>query len=128
MTNPLLYLMPSYYPMPPPPLSHNAELALEKALFGCVLKPLKVQLGQILLSLHTQDGSLQRFTNSLQAYQEGALQRLGVRVAVVDAQGVERAKKKLTLMQRSHSPIDKVLLLLQVCKSVYKAMGVQPGE
>lgn len=115
--------------MPPPHTpSPNAELALEKALFGCVLKPLKVQLGQMLLSLHTQDGTLQRFTNSLQACQEGALQRLGVRVAVLDAQGVERAKKKLNLMQRSHSPIDKVLLLLQVCKSVYKAMGAQSGE
>ncbi|KAK3546025.1 hypothetical protein QTP70_019941 [Hemibagrus guttatus] len=107
---------------------NEKELALEKALFGCVLKPLKVQLGQMLLSLHTQDGSLQRFTNSLQACQEGALQRLGVRVAVLDAQGVERAKKKLTLMQRSHSPIDKVLLLLQVCKSVYKAMGAQSEQ
>ncbi|MCI4377152.1 hypothetical protein PGIGA_G00200380 [Pangasianodon gigas] len=107
---------------------NEKELALEKALFGCVLKPLKVQLGQVLLSLHTQDGTLQRFTNSLQACQEGALQRLGVRVAVLDAQGVERAKKKLNLMQRSHSPIDKVLLLLQVCKSVYKAMGAQSEQ
>uniref|UniRef100_A0A8B9GNC8 Ras and Rab interactor 2 n=1 Tax=Astyanax mexicanus TaxID=7994 RepID=A0A8B9GNC8_ASTMX len=101
---------------------------LGKALFGCVLKPLKLQLGQTLLSLHTQDGSLQRFANSLQACQQGTLERLGVRSGVLDAQGIERAKKKLTLMQRSHSPIDKVLLLLQVCKSVYKAMGSQPGQ
>ncbi|XP_026878278.2 ras and Rab interactor 2 [Electrophorus electricus] len=107
---------------------NEKDLALEKALFGCVLKPLKLQLGQTLLSLHTQDGSLQRFANSLQACQEGALERLCVRVGVLDARGVERAKKKLILMQRSHSPIDKVLLLLQVCKSVYKAMGGQPGQ
>lgn len=60
--------------------------------------------------------------------QEGALERLGVRVGVLDVRGIDRAKTKLTLMQRSHSPIDKVLLLLQVCKSVYKAMGPQPGE
>uniref|UniRef100_A0A8B9GS90 Ras and Rab interactor 2 n=1 Tax=Astyanax mexicanus TaxID=7994 RepID=A0A8B9GS90_ASTMX len=59
---------------------------------------------------------------------ENEKERLGVRSGVLDAQGIERAKKKLTLMQRSHSPIDKVLLLLQVCKSVYKAMGSQPGE
>lgn len=104
------------------------DLALEKALFGCVLKPLKIQLQQTLISLHTQDGSLQKITDSLLAYQEGALERLAVRVAVLDARGVDRAKAKLTLMQRSHSPIDKVLLLLQVCKSVYKAMGTQPGE
>ncbi|XP_062849448.1 ras and Rab interactor 2 [Trichomycterus rosablanca] len=107
---------------------NEKELALEKALFGCVLKPLKLQLSQTLLSIHTQDGSLQKFTNSLQACQEGTLQHLGVRVGVLDAQGVERAKKKLVLMQRSHSPIDKVLLLLQVCKSVYKTMGAQPDQ
>ncbi|XP_036417992.1 ras and Rab interactor 3 [Colossoma macropomum] len=107
---------------------NEKDLALEKALFGCVLKPLKLQLGQTLLCLHTQDGSLQRFANSLQACQQGTLERLGVRAGVLDAQGIERAKKKLTLMQRSHSPIDKVLLLLQVCKSVYKAMGTQPGQ
>lgn len=62
------------------------------------------------------------------ALQEEALEGLAVRVGVLDVRGVDRAKAKLTLMQRSHSPIDKVLLLLQVCKSVYKAMETQPGE
>ncbi|XP_030635183.1 ras and Rab interactor 2 [Chanos chanos] len=107
---------------------NEKDLALEKALFGCVLKPLKGQLDQTLLSLHTLDGSLQRVSDSLQACQEGAQERLGVRVGILDAQGIERAKKKLTLMQRIHSPIDKVLLLLQVCKSVYKAMGKNPDQ
>uniref|UniRef100_A0A673LVZ7 Si:ch211-168d1.3 n=1 Tax=Sinocyclocheilus rhinocerous TaxID=307959 RepID=A0A673LVZ7_9TELE len=107
---------------------NEKDLALEKALFGCVLKPLKVQLQQMLVSLHTKDGSLQKITDSLLAYQEGALERMAVRVGVLDIRGMDRAKAKLTLMQRSHSPIDKVLLLLQVCKSVYKAMGTQPGE
>uniref|UniRef100_A0A671NDL1 Si:ch211-168d1.3 n=1 Tax=Sinocyclocheilus anshuiensis TaxID=1608454 RepID=A0A671NDL1_9TELE len=107
---------------------NEKDLALEKALFGCVLKPLKIQLQQTLISLHTQDGSLQKITDSLLAYQEGALERLAVRVGVLDVRGMDRAKAKLMLMQRSHSPIDKVLLLLQVCKSVYKAMGTQPGE
>ncbi|XP_057204360.1 ras and Rab interactor 3 isoform X2 [Triplophysa rosa] len=107
---------------------NEKDLALEKALFGCVLKPLKVQLHQTLVSLHTLDGSLQRITDSMLACQEGALERLGVRVGVLDIRGIDRAKTKLTLMQRSHSPIDKVLLLLQVCKSVYKAMGTQPDQ
>ncbi|XP_065150440.1 ras and Rab interactor 2 [Paramisgurnus dabryanus] len=107
---------------------NEKDLALEKALFGCVLKPLKVQLHQTLVSLHTQDGSLQRITDSMLACQEGALERLGVRVGVLDVRGIERAKAKLMLMQRSHSPIDKVLLLLQVCKSVYRAMGTQPDQ
>ncbi|XP_051988894.1 ras and Rab interactor 2-like [Xyrauchen texanus] len=104
------------------------DLALEKALFGCVLKPLKVQLQQTLVSLHTRDGSLQRITDSMLACQEGTLELLGVRVGFLDIRGIDRAKNKLTLMQRSHSPIDKVLLLLQVCKSVYKAMGTLPDH
>ncbi|XP_052003235.1 ras and Rab interactor 3 [Xyrauchen texanus] len=107
---------------------NEKDLALEKALFRCVLKPLKVQMQQTLVSLHTRDGSLKRITDSMLACQEGALEHLGVRVGVLDVRGIERAKKKLMLMQRSHSPIDKVVLLLQVCKSVYKAMGTKPDN
>ncbi|XP_051567613.1 ras and Rab interactor 2-like [Myxocyprinus asiaticus] len=107
---------------------NEKDLVLEKALFGCVLKPLKVQLQQMLVSLHTRDGSLQRITDSMLACQEGTLELLGVRVGFLDIRDIDRAKKKFTLMQRSHSPIDKVLLLLQVCKSVYKAMGTQPDH
>ena len=51
-----------------------------------------------------------------------------VQVGVPDARGVERVRQKLALMQRTHSPIDKVLLLLQVCKCVHKAMGSLHGE
>uniref|UniRef100_A0A665U6B4 Si:ch211-168d1.3 n=1 Tax=Echeneis naucrates TaxID=173247 RepID=A0A665U6B4_ECHNA len=47
---------------------------------------------------------------------------------VPDCREVERVRKKLVLMQRTHSPIDKVLLLLQVCKCVHKAMGCLHGE
>ncbi|KAJ8007927.1 hypothetical protein DPEC_G00099260 [Dallia pectoralis] len=103
---------------------NEKDLALEKALFGCVLKPLKALLGQALLSIHKQDGTTQRLTCSLLACQSGALERLGVRVAVPDARGLERVRQKLALMQRSYSPIDKVLLLLQVCKVVQKDTGV----
>lgn len=56
------------------------------------------------------------------------MERLGVRTGVPDSRGVERVKQKLILMQRTHSPIDKVLLLLQVCKLVHKAMGTLHGE
>ncbi|XP_072573253.1 ras and Rab interactor 2 isoform X1 [Paramormyrops kingsleyae] len=102
---------------------NEKDLALEKAMFGCVLKPLKSQLDQTLLALHAQDGSTQRMVESLRASQEGLPEHFGVRVGVLDSHGVERARQKLLLMQRAYSPIDKVLLLLQVCKSVYKAMG-----
>ncbi|CAB1351493.1 unnamed protein product [Coregonus sp. 'balchen'] len=76
-----------------------------------------------LLSLHRQDGSTQRLACSLLDCQEGAMERLGVLVGVPDTRGVERVRQKLALMQRTHSPIDKMLLLLQMCKAVQKAMG-----
>ncbi|TRY93547.1 hypothetical protein DNTS_022869 [Danionella cerebrum] len=104
------------------------DLALEKALFICVLKPLKVPLMETLVALHTLDGSLQRLTQSLLSFQEGALESLGVRSGILDVRGVERAKAKLMLMQRSHSPIDKMLLLLQVCKSVFTALGADTDQ
>ncbi|XP_028840886.1 ras and Rab interactor 2 [Denticeps clupeoides] len=107
---------------------NEKDLALEKAMFGCVLKPLKTQLDQVLLALHAQDGSTQRVADGLRALQRGAAERLGVRAGVLDADGVERARQKLALMRRTHSPVDKVLLLLQVCKSVYKAMGAPPEQ
>ncbi|KAJ8405389.1 hypothetical protein AAFF_G00318620 [Aldrovandia affinis] len=107
---------------------NEKDLALEKAMFGCILKPLKAQLDQALLSLHAQDGSTQRLANSLQSSQEGPLERFGVHVGVPDARGLERLRQKLVLMQRTHSPIDKVLLLLQVCKCIYKAMGPPSGK
>ncbi|KAG7484936.1 hypothetical protein MATL_G00055560 [Megalops atlanticus] len=107
---------------------NETDQALEKAVFRCVLKPLKSQVDAALRSLHAQDGSTQQLTDGLRAAQEGALERLGVRVGVPGAQGVEKVRRKLQLMQRAYSPIDKVLLLLQACKCVYSAMTTAPGQ
>ena len=106
-------------------------------MFSCVLRPLKSPLSQALVALHHQDGSTQRLTESLLRHGGGggdvaaadaATERLGVRTGVPDGRQVERARQKLALMQRTHSPIDKVLLLLQVCKCVHKAVGSLHGE
>uniref|UniRef100_A0A3B5LIP5 VPS9 domain-containing protein n=1 Tax=Xiphophorus couchianus TaxID=32473 RepID=A0A3B5LIP5_9TELE len=102
----------------------DSNLALERAMFSCILRPLKCHLEKALTSFHSRDGSTQRLTqNLLRLKGNGAMERLGVRTGVPDAREVERVKQKLILMQRTHSPIDKVLLLLQVCKFVHKAMG-----
>uniref|UniRef100_A0A8C7N4V6 Ras and Rab interactor 2 n=1 Tax=Oncorhynchus kisutch TaxID=8019 RepID=A0A8C7N4V6_ONCKI len=45
-----------------------------------------------------------------------------------DAADVEKVLQKLALMRRAYSPIDKVVLLLQVCKLIYKAMKDNSGE
>uniref|UniRef100_A0A3B4ZGT9 Si:ch211-168d1.3 n=1 Tax=Stegastes partitus TaxID=144197 RepID=A0A3B4ZGT9_9TELE len=107
----------------------SADLALERAMFSCVLRPLKSHLEKALIALHSQDGSSQCLTqNMLHLKGDAAMERLGVRTGVPDSREVERVKQKLILMQRTHSPIDKVLLLLQVCKCVHKAMGSLHGE
>lgn len=111
------------------PLPFFADLALERSMFSCVLRPLRSHLEKALVALHNQDGSTQRLTqNLLQLKGDATMERLGVRTGVPDSREVERVKQKLVLMQRTHSPIDKVLLLLQVCKCVHKAMGSLHGE
>ncbi|XP_022057883.1 ras and Rab interactor 2 [Acanthochromis polyacanthus] len=108
---------------------NEKDLALERAMFSCVLRPLKSHLEKALIALHSQDGSSQRLTqNMLRLKGDAAMERLGVRTGVPDSRQVERVKQKLILMQRTHSPIDKVLLLLQVCKCVHKAMGSLQGH
>lgn len=98
-------------------------------MFSCVLRPLKTHLNKALVELHNKDGSTQRLTRSLLHLKgDAAMECLGVRTGVPDSREVERVKQKLALMQRTHSPIDKVLLLLQVCKCVHKAMGCLPGR
>ncbi|KAM7366411.1 hypothetical protein PAMP_015850 [Pampus punctatissimus] len=108
---------------------NEKDLALERAMFSCVLRPLKSHLEKALSALHNQDGSSQRLIqNMLRLRGDGAMEQLGVRTGVPDSREVERVKQKLILMQRTHSPIDKVLLLLQVCKCVHKAMGSLHGQ
>lgn len=98
-------------------------------MFSCVLRPLRSRLDKALVELHDRDGSTQCLTQNLLRLKGGAAtERLGVRTGVPDSREVERVKQKMALMQRTHSPIDKILLLLQVCKCVHKAMGSLHGE
>uniref|UniRef100_A0A8C7KBW9 Ras and Rab interactor 2 n=1 Tax=Oncorhynchus kisutch TaxID=8019 RepID=A0A8C7KBW9_ONCKI len=99
------------------------DLVLEKAMFRCVLKPLKGQIDGTLQTLHQRDRSTQSMAESLaKARGKTPLECFGVRVGVPDAADVEKVLQKLALMRRAYSPIDKVVLLLQVCKLIYKAM------
>lgn len=98
-------------------------------MFRCVLKPLKPQIDAALRTIHKRDGSFQTMAESLQRAKRESPQKLfGVQVGVPDVQGIEKIKHKLTLMQRAYSPIDKVLLLLQICKLIYKAMKSKSGK
>ncbi|XP_072517720.1 ras and Rab interactor 2 [Salminus brasiliensis] len=99
------------------------DQTLEKALFRCVLKPLKAQICAALHTLHERDGSLKSMSESMRRARENLPHDLfGVQVPVPDTQGIEKIKRKLSLMKCAYSPIDKVHLLLQICKLIYKAM------
>ncbi|TRY54138.1 hypothetical protein DNTS_034823 [Danionella cerebrum] len=108
---------------------NEKDQVLEKALFRSVLKPLKPQIDAALLALHSLDGSLQSMKDSIERAKRASPQSLfGVQVGVPDVQGIEKIKHKLILMRRAYSPIDKVLLLLQICKLIYKAMKNKSGQ
>jgi len=103
-------------------------------MFSCVLRPLKKLLDRALVVLHSLDGSSQRLAQNMLRFRAGGdgggLEELGIR-APSDAgyaREVERVRKKLGLMRRSHSPVDKVLLLLQACKCVHMAVGSLHSE
>ncbi|GAA6108836.1 ras and Rab interactor 2 [Tachysurus ichikawai] len=105
------------------------DQTLEKALFRCVLKPLKAQIDTALYNMHEQDGSFKRLEESMKRARDASPRDLfGVQVAVPDAHGIEKIKQKMSLMRRAYSPIDKVVLLLQICKLIYKAMKTNTGQ
>ncbi|XP_017348026.1 ras and Rab interactor 2 isoform X1 [Ictalurus punctatus] len=105
------------------------DQTLEKALFRCVLKPLKGQIDTALYNMHEHDGSFKRLAESMKRARDASPRDLfGVQVAVPDAHGIEKIKHKMSLMRRAYSPIDKVVLLLQICKLIYKAMKTNTGQ
>ncbi|KAI5096746.1 ras and Rab interactor 1 [Silurus meridionalis] len=105
------------------------DQTLEKALFRCVLKPLKGQIDAALYNVHEHDGSMKRLTQSMARARDASPRELfGVQVAVPDAHGIEKIKHKMSLMRRAYSPIDKVIFLLQICKLIYKAMKTNTGQ
>lgn len=98
-------------------------------MFSCVLRPLRAHLDKALVMLHRRDESSRRFSRSLSRLRgQGAAERLGLRAGVPDGRQVGEVKRKLELMRHAHSPVDKLLLLLQVCKCVQKALGATLGE
>ncbi|KAL7853735.1 hypothetical protein AOLI_G00205790 [Acnodon oligacanthus] len=105
------------------------DQTLEKAMFRCVLKPLKAQIYAALHTLHERDGTSKRMAESMRrAREKSPCDLFGVQVAVPDVQGIEKIKRKLSLMKCAYSPIDKVHLLLQICKLIYKAMKINTAQ
>lgn len=93
------------------------------------MKPLKGQIDTALYNMRERDGSFKRLAESMMRARDSSPRELfGVQVAVPDVHGIEKIKHKMSLMRRAYSPIDKVVLLLQICKLIYKAMKTNTGE
>uniref|UniRef100_A0A4W4DY51 VPS9 domain-containing protein n=1 Tax=Electrophorus electricus TaxID=8005 RepID=A0A4W4DY51_ELEEL len=107
----------------------DSNQTLEKALFRCVLKPLKRQIDEALHVLHERDGCSKRIAESMQrARKASPCDLFGVQVTVPDTQGIDKLRRKMSLVRRAYSPIDKLHLLLQICKLIYKAMKNNAGQ
>lgn len=79
--------------------------------------------------MHERDGSFKRLAESMKRARDASPRDLfGVQVAVPDAHGTERIKHKMSLIRRAYSPVDKLVLLLQICKLIYKAMKTNTGK
>ncbi|XP_067084948.1 ras and Rab interactor 1 [Osmerus mordax] len=101
------------------------DVVLEKALYRCVLKPLQPQLNATLQTLQQRDGSAPNLERCLRLAREGNPEEqfgVGGDVAAAVAAGLEKVKRKLRVLRRAYSPLDKMTLLLQVCKLVYSTM------
>nr|XP_006002526.1 PREDICTED: ras and Rab interactor 1 [Latimeria chalumnae] len=104
------------------------DFVLEKAMHRCILKPLKSHIDSCMKASATRDGSLQLLSSNLQLARESGPAGLELRVGMPAAAEMEKIKQKFVLMQKSFSPTDKVVLLLQACKKIYSAMKGNSGR
>ncbi|XP_051900271.1 ras and Rab interactor 3-like [Pristis pectinata] len=106
----------------------DTEVAIQKALQKCVLKPLRDHIYSCLLDFHTKDGSLKKLTDNQLILQTQSPAQLGVTAGVPDAVGLEKIQQKLTAMHLAYSPFKKVAQLLKACKLIYEAMSGTSGK
>ncbi|XP_075926572.1 ras and Rab interactor 2-like isoform X2 [Petromyzon marinus] len=104
---------------------HRIDDVVEKALYKCVLKPLKPTLEQALMSTHNKQGLVKRLQSNCFWGRSQLPTELGVSPSVntPDSATQERIRAKLSDLAASYSPMVKVDSLLKVCKMVYNAMG-----
>ncbi|XP_053304353.1 ras and Rab interactor 1 [Spea bombifrons] len=102
--------------------SEDEDRILEKALHRLILKPLKSHLVNEIQKGMEENGELERLGKNMQAVQRGGPTLLGVSLGSPTIQDLERIRHKLLRMQEKYSPCDKVRLLLQACRGVYRSM------
>ncbi|XP_072130609.1 ras and Rab interactor 3 [Mobula birostris] len=106
----------------------DTEVAIQKALQKCVLKPLRDNIYACLLDFHTKDGSLKKLTTNQLILQSQTLAQLEVTASVPDAVALEKIQQKFAAMHLAYSPFKKVAQLLKACKLIYEAMSGSSGK
>ncbi|XP_061436102.1 ras and Rab interactor 2-like [Lethenteron reissneri] len=104
---------------------HRIDDVVEKALYKCILKPLKATLEKTLMATHNKEGLVKRLQSNCFWGRSQLPTELGVSpsVNIPDPATQERIRAKLSDLAASYSPKVKVDSLLKVCKMVYDAMG-----
>lgn len=75
-----------------------------------------------------ENGELEKLGKNMQSVKKGGSSLLGVNLKAPVSQDLEKIRQKLLRIQLKYSPSDKVRLLLQACRGVYKSMGTQQGN
>ncbi|XP_069064043.1 ras and Rab interactor 1 isoform X2 [Pleurodeles waltl] len=96
---------------------------MEKAMYRCILKPLKRYLDCRLRRAFTEDGSLLQIRENFALVRQRGAQAFDVRSGLPSPQEVDKIRHKLVKMQKAYSPTDKVIILLQACKLMYNCMA-----
>ncbi|XP_068117451.1 ras and Rab interactor 1 [Hyperolius riggenbachi] len=104
------------------------ERVLEKSLHRLLLKPLRSQLMCEIQRRLEDNGELDKLGKNMQAVRKGGPSLLGVKLKAPVVQDLEKIRMKLRRMEEKYSPCDKVRLLLQACRGVYKSMDGQHDD
>lgn len=75
-----------------------------------------------------ENGELEKLGKNMQSVKKGGSSLLGVNLKAPVSQDLEKIRQKLLRIQLKYSPSDKVRLLLQACRGVYKSMDTQQGN
>ncbi|KAM5138548.1 ras and Rab interactor 1 isoform 1-T2 [Mantella aurantiaca] len=104
------------------------ERVLEKSLHRLTLKPLKSYLMSEIQREMELKGELEKLEKNMQTVKKGGSSLLGVKLKAPVSQDLEKIRQKLLRMQLKYSPCDKVRLLLQACRGVYKSLDTQQDD
>ncbi|XP_077143572.1 ras and Rab interactor 1 isoform X2 [Ranitomeya variabilis] len=108
--------------------SDEQERVLEKSLHRLILKPLRTSLVSEIQRGMEESEELEKLGRNMQAVKRDGPTLLGVKLKAPVVQDLEKIRQKLLRMQEKYSPVDKVCVLLQACRGVYRSMDTQQDD